>query len=473
MDIAFCEKELVTMSLKEKIYKLLHRAEVNRAVFFGFLSKICSSLAGAVAMLLIVTKFSPELQGYYYTFSSLLGLQIFVELGFGTVIIQFASHEWSKLQLNSDGFITGDAQALSRLKSLAQLAFKWYFVAGLALTIFLGIGGYCFFIHSSNVMISWKLPWLILSVVTGISIVLMPVWSLLEGCNQVSSVYKFRFIQGLFGNFAVWIAILSGAKLWTPAVLSIVVSGVALVFFISKYKNFIKSLITLRPEGQLIRWRSEIFPMQWKIALSWCSGYFMFGLFTPVLFNYYGPVIAGRMGLAINVISLVSFISISWTLPRVPTFGILINRKQFDSLDKMFWKISRAVFLMSTAASLIIFAGVYILYATANPLSERILGPLPIAVLLLATLVNGMSVPMSYYLIAHKQMPTLNVSITAGVLMVISTLILGKYYSATGIACGYLVVVSIAFLWIIAIWRDCRRNWHAQAHISQDVNFSL
>lgn len=66
---------------------------MDRAVFYGFLTRIWGIAAAPVTALLIAGKFTPQIQGYYYTFTNLLSLQIFVELGLGTVIIQFASHE--------------------------------------------------------------------------------------------------------------------------------------------------------------------------------------------------------------------------------------------------------------------------------------------------------------------------------------------------------------------------------------------
>ncbi len=45
-----------------------------------------------------------------------------------------------------------------------------------------------------------------------------------------------------------------------------------------------------------ISWRREVWPFQWKIAVSWLCDYFIFQLFTPVLFAFRGPVEAGQDG---------------------------------------------------------------------------------------------------------------------------------------------------------------------------------
>src|SRR3990172_2856854 len=85
------------------IRDLLYRFDVDRAVSFGLLRRGWNFCSEPVTAILIATKFTPELQGYYYTFATILALQVFVELGLGTVIVQFASHEWSKLNLDKSG----------------------------------------------------------------------------------------------------------------------------------------------------------------------------------------------------------------------------------------------------------------------------------------------------------------------------------------------------------------------------------
>ncbi|MFH1409717.1 MAG: hypothetical protein ABIH34_07435, partial [Nanoarchaeota archaeon] len=201
-----------------RIRSLARRAEIDRAVFFGLSRRGWSFCAEPVTVILIATKFTPELQGYYYTFATILALRVFIELGLGTVIVQFASHEWSKLNLDKSGHILGDRNSLSRLISLADFACKWYLVGGILAVIGLGIGGYIFFSTSPDSGIQWISPWFLLCFITGINICLVPVWSLLEGCNQVAQVYTFRFFQGLLISLSIWIAILVGADLWTASI---------------------------------------------------------------------------------------------------------------------------------------------------------------------------------------------------------------------------------------------------------------
>src|SRR5229473_4453518 len=164
----------------------LKRFEIDRAVFFGLLSRFWGLTAGGVTAVLIATHFSPETQGYYYTFTTILALQVFVELGLGTVAAQFASHEWSKLNLDESGHIVGDRDALSRLTSVARVITTWFLFGGVVLAVGVGAAGYVFFSSSPDHGINWGSPWLLLCTVTGLTMWMVPAWSLLEGCNQVA-----------------------------------------------------------------------------------------------------------------------------------------------------------------------------------------------------------------------------------------------------------------------------------------------
>ena len=61
---------------------------LDRAVGFTVLARFWGSAAGLVTVLLIARFLTPAEQGYYYTFGSLVGIQMIFELGFSFVILQ-------------------------------------------------------------------------------------------------------------------------------------------------------------------------------------------------------------------------------------------------------------------------------------------------------------------------------------------------------------------------------------------------
>jgi O-antigen/teichoic acid export membrane protein len=444
--------------LKAGFLRLLNWTMVDRAVFFAALAKGWGLGAGLVTVLLIASYFTPEIQGYYYTFTSILALQVFVELGLGTVLIQFASHEWSRLRLDSSGHIMGDAEALSRLISIAKVGVKWYRAGGIIVSLGLSLVGYLFFSASPTQGVSWFWPWLCLCVLTGINICLVPVWSLLEGCNQVSQLYTYRFIQGACSSVFVWIAILLGAGLWVAPVSLGVGLICARIFLGRRYRPFLTTLLFSHPTGQRVSWSREILPMQWRVALSWASGYLVFSIFTPVLFKYHGPVVAGQMGMTWSLLSAM-FIGSSWVHTRAPQFGILIAQRKCEELEHIFWSVTKIIIGISIFIAFCIWLLVYMLYDSGFHLATRLLPPFPTALFLISQILIVVSLPFTTYMRAHKTEPVVHLSVISAVLTGISTIILGKYYSALGMALGYLAINILIIPFVVLVWYRKRLEW--------------
>jgi len=443
-----------------RLRSFARRIEMDRAVLYALLSQGWSFATGPVSALLIATKFTPVTQGFYYTFSSILALQIFAELGIGFAITQFASHEWSRLRIGENRRIEGDPNALSRLASLAQIAIKWYSIAAIIVIVGLSIGGYVFFSQSSSQNVSWKFPWIFLCVLTGISFVLIPIWSLLEGCNQVSNVYSYRFFQGLLGSLVAWTAILLGTDLWTASILTLAGLIYSCFFLRRNYWEFFRSLLLIKPEEARLSWLTDILPFQWRITLSWLSGYFMFYLFTPVLFHYHGPIIAGQMGMTWSLCGVITSLGSAWLSPRVPQLGMMVAQKRYDEMDRLFWRLTFIILGVTISGAAIIWLLVFALNYYHHFLAGRLLSPLPVGLFLLATIVHTASLPMSSYLRAHKREPLLFISALLGVLIGLSTWLLGKYYSALGMAVGYLMIYTMVFPITVFVWRRCKKEWH-------------
>jgi hypothetical protein len=434
---------------------------MDRAVLYAILARTWGFAAGPVSALLIAVKFTPTIQGFFYTFGSILALQTFAELGIGFAITQFASHEWSKLRIGENRRIEGDPNSLSRLASLAQIAIKWYSIAAVIVIVGLSIGGYVFFSQSSSQNVSWKLPWISLCVFTGINLFTIAIWSLLEGCNQVSNVYFYRFFQGLLGSLAAWTAMLLGADLWTASIVSLAGLIYASLFLRRNYWVFFKSLLLIKPEGARLSWLTDILPFQWRIALSWVSGYFIFNFFTPVLFKYQGPVLAGQMGMTWALIGAAMGISASWIGPRTPQMAILVAQKEFKQLDALFSKLIKISGILSALSGLSIWLVIYLLYYINSPFAYRLLPPIPAGLFLLGQLVITIPSPCANYMRAHKKEPLLFLSVLNGILTGSSTFFFGKYFSVIGIASGFLILNLIMQPLVVLIWYRFRIKYHS------------
>ena len=435
--------------------------EIDRAVFFAIMGKIWSLSAGLVTTLLIAVYFAPDLQGYYYTFQAVLAVQAIAELGLGSVLTYYASHEWAKLALDRDREVTGDPDALSRLISLGRFSLKWYLMASAVMTLVLATGGLFFFGTAGDPGFPWKAPWIVLSVVTGLNLCAVPVWALLEGCNQVSHVYGYRIVQYVASSVTAWVAIYLGAGLWVASAIG-VAGLLAMTLTVGRrYGKLIRTILLAQPKGPRLSWRTDIWPMQWRIAMSWVGGYFVFSLFAPVLFHYQGPVVAGQMGMTWVLVGALMPVASSWIMPRAPLFGILISQRKYAELDRLFWRITSRVIAVTASGAFGIWMLVFSLNQLHHPLAARLLPPGTTACMLLATIIVCASLPMSTYLRAHKKEPLMGLSVLSGVLTGIAVTVLGKYYSADGVAVGYLAVTATMNPFVALIWYRRRTEWHA------------
>lgn len=432
--------------------------DIDRAIFYAILTRAWSLFAGPLTILLIIRYFSSELQGYYYTFASLLGLSTFFEMGFGILITQFASHEWARLSIDENGGITGEPDALSRLSSLGRFALVWFSSSAVLYSCCLLITGFILFSRSHDSSINWSIPWIVLCFVSGANFSLFPAISFLIGCNQVVQMNLLRMIQAILMSITIWIAICFGAKLWTMSFSISVGTICCLLFLLFHYRRFLASLLKPRG-GAKILWRKEIWPFQWKLGVSFLSGYFIFQMFVPVLFHYQGAVSAGQMGMSWTLISALSEISLTWVTTKIPQFGMLIAKKEFMLLDNLFLRAARFSLLAMISGSILLWGGVEYLNLIHHPFALRLLPPLPMALFLLSMILNNIVGSMAYYLRAHKREPYMLLTVIGAIATTILNIVLGSTFGQTGIAAGFLVCSCLFMVPNVIVFIKCKANW--------------
>ena len=117
---------------------------VDKSIAYSSGSRIVSGFAGIISIFFITTFLTGVEQGFYYTFGSLLAMQVFFELGLTSIMTQFVAHEVSHLKLNEEGLFEGDERYLSRLASLIQFCVKWYTVLAFIVLLFLLVLGFAY-----------------------------------------------------------------------------------------------------------------------------------------------------------------------------------------------------------------------------------------------------------------------------------------------------------------------------------------
>lgn len=442
--------------------KLFSLMGVDRAVVYTLAGRGWGLVASFITLLLVVQFLTPDEQGYYYTFASLLAMQVLFELGMSFVVMQFASHEMAYLRWSVDGTIEGDATAKSRLRSLLLLVTKWYgVIAVLIVSVILPVGWLFFSANQAQATVNWQIAWICLVLAAAINICFMPLLALLEGCGRITEVARLRMIQSIVGSVAAWLLLLGGGGLLAMPAMSV---GFALTVFIWLWRTkrtTLKDLYWHETDVSIgINWKTEIWPLQWKIALSWLSGYFIFQLFTPVLFAYRGAVEAGKMGMSFSIASALMSIAMAWMSTQAPKFGTLVARKDYITLDHLFKLTLLRSFLVMLLLGAALCIVNYFLHVENIRFASRLLDPLPFTLLILTTMLNYVTYAQSAYLRAHKQEPFLLISLMSAVLVAILTVVLAKEYGATGIMSGYFVVCAVVgFGWGSVIFFAKRKEW--------------
>ena len=433
----------------------------DRAAIYGVMTKVAQGAAGLTTVIFIVRYFSPEIQGYYYTFSNLLALQVFLELGLSGVITTFAAHEWAKLSLDREGALRGDPGALSRLKSLTHKVAKWYLFGGLLfLVLLVAVGLWFFSVRAGSDAVSWKYPWLSMCFVAAVNFMIAPAWALLTGCGQMATLNAFRLADTVVRYGLLWGCMALGASLWS-AVGALAASTIAgCVFLLVRYRRFLGVLMTPATSGQ-IDWFRELAPLQFRIAVSWISGYFAFSVFVPIMFHFRGAEDAGRMGMTWAFVAGLSGIAGTWLQVQAPRFSVMVARKEFMALDGAAWRtalISVAIFALGGGIGL---GGLLLLGIHRPDIADRLLPVGSVAVFLFAELLHQVSMVQSTYLRSFKQEPFLGVSVVSGIVIGGGTLILTHLLGAFGPAVSYLLGVVAALGWGTAIFVANRKQWTA------------
>ncbi|MGO9863532.1 MAG: hypothetical protein ACLPLR_07965 [Terriglobales bacterium] len=442
-----------------------HLLGIDRAITYTVLARGCQAIGSAGTVLLIVHFLTPVEQGYYYTLWSLVWLQTVFELGFSFVILQLATHEGSRLTIDGNDRVAGDPIAHARLASALQTAVLWYAVAAVVMAMILLPAGSYFFSHHRPMGVepAWRWPWTLAVLGSVITFQLDPVFSFLEGCGRVAQVAGLRLSQAIVSALLVWMAMISHHGLFSPAW---VIAGQAVLGMVFLYcRRRLLLPLMRRPVGaHRIRWRSEVWPFQWRIAVSWLCGYFISQTFTPVLFVFRGPVAAGQMGLSMSIVGQLGWVVLAWMTTKAAPFGNLVARGEIRQLDRLFFRTLWQSLTLLTLLAIALFAGLVVAERFFPALALRILLPPVFGLMLLTALGSHVVQSEALYLRAHKCEPFLIQSVLLAIVSAASTILCARFWGASAVVVGYFACLGVVGVTSgTYIFQRKRRTWQRVA----------
>lgn len=450
------------------LHRIAQRIGMDKAIAYTSGARIIQGLSGVGTMFFLSTYLTGIEQGFYFTFGSILALQVFFELGLTGIMQQYVAHEASHLNLNKKKQYQGEEQYRSRLASLVRFCLRWYSVLAGIVLVFLIIVGNAYFSKygdSQSSVVEWQLPWIIICVGTSICIFQSPFTAILRGLGFVKDMSKIGFYGQIINPLCIWIGLVLGLKLYVMGI-GYVLSVVIWQVYVMR-KGLYRILINLlRAEVPVkVSYFNEIFPYQWRIALSWISGYFIFQLFNPVLFATEGAMVAGQMGMTLHALNSIQSLSLSWMNTKIPVMSKLIALREYVKLDTMF---NQTLKQMVSVCSVLLVAFFLCLLAlnvsqfefNGSILANRFLGYVPTLLMMVPIFLQQFTGSWATYLRCHKKEPFLVNSVVGGLLCMISTIGLGYVWGLYGITAGYCCIQIFLCFWAYKIYVLKKMEWH-------------
>lgn len=431
--------------------------EIDSHILMTLLFRSWSALAGAAITLLIPLFLGKEEQGIYFTLLSLIAVQVFFELGLNQIIVQLVGFEVAHLKHETDGGFSGQPERVERIIAQAALFRRWYLIASIFFLVGAGAGGVFFLSMAQPAIAPAAIPvWLLLVLFNAVALYFSPSLAVLEGCGDVDRVARLRLMQSVIGYLLLLLLLLAGAGIWSVLALSATGAVISCWFVLAGSSRLRWFAVRKAPVGILI-WRRDILPLQWRIALSWVSGYIIMQLFVPVAFAKFGPVQAGQLGITLTIFASIQTIGASWVVARIPVFSGLVSTGERVRLKSSFLAAFLRAFGFMVAASI---AVAIMLALLPDWLRIRFASTTIVAALIFNLWVNTINFSLACFMRAHREEPMARVSLALSLVMLPILYFSGRLGMEKMILLYVGANTAIALPWTLLLFR---RYWTRKA----------
>lgn len=433
---------------------------LDRAITITLLNRGWGVLAGPVSLALLVAYLNPDEQGFYFTMSSMLGLQVLFEMGLGFVVLQTVSHMAPALRL-VNGMPTGEAAAKAKMgRFLCDLS-RWYLIVMALFVTSLAIGGSWFLSRSPGVDgVDWQVSWLLALTFFGANILCNAFFSVIEGMGLITEVAMGRLVQAVVAMLALWLGLFLGFKLLALGLMQLASFFAAALWLIVRHGRLLFCVIENSADGERINWRHDMWPFQWRIAASWIAGYLGSQAIVPITFAEFGAIEAGQIGLSITIMSAASGAAMAWVTTKSAVFGRLVAQRDYMELDRLFGSAYHSARTMACMTSGLVLLFVVMLHLYWPQYAARFVPLIALAMLALAMVFNVQTSAQAIYLRAFLREPFLAVSIVSGLAMAVAVLGLSHLDNLTLVVCGYTAIsIVITLFWSTPLFKACKASY--------------
>ena len=101
----------------------------NKATMLSLFGRSFTIFAGAITTILVILFFSSTTQGYFYTYSSLISLQIIIEYSIGSIFIHIVGFDGSNIRIDNNRLIGAANQKNSLKKIINYFNLRIYLIS--------------------------------------------------------------------------------------------------------------------------------------------------------------------------------------------------------------------------------------------------------------------------------------------------------------------------------------------------------
>ncbi len=423
------------------------------ATIFDYCIKITLNLLSTILVPMLLAE---EAQGFWYTFGSIAALTTFADLGFTTIMAQFAAHEFAYLQFSGKKII-GNHEKMVRLSSLFRFVIRWITIALSCATIIIFTTGLIIFSRDKS-GIPWLPQWSLFTIGTIVNFYLEVLLSFFEGCDQFRNARKIRAGASIVHGLSLIVFLLIGGGLYALGGALMCKSIVTFYFLFKIFGKAIKQFVREKLRAD-VRWGNEIIPLLGRYAISWVSGYFAMQIYNPIVFSMYGSAAAGKVGLTLSIVQSIYTVANVWSLVSIPKYNIAVEKKEWTQMDRLL--------VHNIQYSLLLYCfGVIVLFGTRHislineVIWSRIMPEFTVITIVINYFITIISYALSTYLRSHKKEPFMIPSVMVGALGTILTIWFLSNVGVNYVFCGLLLANAVVLPVSLYIWVVCRKKWH-------------
>ena len=424
---------------------------------YALATRVIGAAGGLLTAELIARHLDKVDQGYYYSFLSLLGTQLVMEMGLATLLVVRSSHHARNLEWDGRGLASPPP---SDLVAMFRGAVRWYLVLALVSWLMCSAAGPWLLGEKFG---KWGVAWLVASLAAGIQVATQPFVATLEGCGKVTESTRIRLLQTIGMHVGACSGLVLGGGLLAVG------SGYGMMLLMGvaglwRWRRLFYDLLRSGTGGHVFSWWRDLWPAQWRLGFVGVTVFCIGSLPTLLILKHCGETMAGEWGMARRMFETILFAGAAMFTTRTAVFGSAFAQGQLERMTGN-WRRTMVRALVLTAGA-----------AAAAPVVLRVMAGLGFhfpermgltslhVVLAVLTVVNCANWGVEVFVRSAGTEPYLVQSLARTVVTVGLLAWIVPTHGAYGAAWVLLVIAAVMILpWNCGMIRATIRRWRAQA----------